>query len=161
LINGHYTRRGTANNLFPLEKPQSVIILVCLFFLFSVRPASAADDALTKLPLYPGVASVQPVPPVTVCGSEMQGDFYIVMGDKVDEVNEWYARHLTGFHMYHAFSGGRTQDSFFSVDGTKEITVTSSRSDRGQVFSISYGKFRPGLSEAAMASFNQPKRSCD
>jgi hypothetical protein len=141
--------------------PWPAIIMVCLFLLFSVHAASAADDQLTRLPLYPGVSSAQPVPPLTVCGSQMQGDFYLVMGDKIDEVNEWYARHLTGFHMYHAVTGGRTLDSFFSADGTKEITVTGSRSDPGEVFSISYGRFHPRLSEKAMASFNQPKRSCD
>lgn len=141
--------------------PWPAIIMASIFFLFSVHAANAAADPLTKLPLYPGVASAQPVPPVTICGSEMQGDFYLVMGGKVDAVNEWYAKHLTGFHMYHAVTGGRTQDSFFSADGTKEITVTGRRSDTSEVFSISYGRFHPGLLEKAMASFNQPKRSCD
>jgi hypothetical protein len=135
-----------------------------LFFLMPALPSYAAastHDALTGLPLYPGLKYPSVLPKAMVCKSMMKGDFYIALGNKINAVNEWYVAHLAGFHMYHAVTDGRTQDTFFNSDGTKEVTITGSRSDADEVFSISYGEFRPGLSQNASASFHKPTRICD
>ncbi len=93
----------------------------------------------------------------------MEGSFYIVMsgkGEKVKLVAAWYTKHLKSFHAYNANTDGRSQNTFFNQDGTKEVTITSSRGDGDEVFSVSYATFRPGLSLQEMASFNQGKRPC-
>jgi hypothetical protein len=142
-----------------------LIKLLLLAWLTSGAAVLAAphltSDPQTGLPIYPGVRDPSPLPKAAVCGKQMQGDFYIVMGDKVDAVADWYAKHLAGFKKYHATSDGRTQDTFFKPDGTQEVTVTGSRGNTGEVFSISYGRFQPALSLREMASFNQEKRVCD
>jgi hypothetical protein len=143
------------------RKPQLMVMLVvCL----AASIAGYANDSVTGLPVYPGAGSPEPLPKATFCGKQMDGSFYIVLnrkGEKVKLVAAWYARHLTAFHAYHANTDGRTQDTFFNKDGTKEVTITSNRGNGDEVFSVSYGKFRPGLSAAEMASFNHGGRDCN
>jgi hypothetical protein len=119
---------------------------------------SDPTDALTGLPLYPGVSGGPdaPLPEAKVCQSTMVGDFYSfynMKGAKVDGVTQWYASHLAGFHKYHA-GGKRTQDTFFNQSGTLEVTVTGKGDGTDDVYSISYGRFEPGLSPRQMATFN-------
>jgi hypothetical protein len=47
----------------------------------------------------------------------------MVMGEKVDVVVDWYAKHLAGFKKYQAVTDHRSQDTFFNSDGTQEVTV--------------------------------------
>lgn len=138
-------------------------LMVLLFICLMVSGAAYANDAVTGLPVYPGIGLPEPLPKATFCGKQMDGSFYIVMngkGEKVKLVVAWYAKHLAGFHTYHANADGRTQDTFFNKDGTKEVTITSSRGNEDEVFSASYGNFHPGLSPQEMVSFNQGKRPC-
>ena len=121
--------------------------------------ATSANDSLTGLPIYPGVTDPNPLPKANLCGKAMVGDFYIVMGNKVDVVVGWYAQHLSGFKKYHALVDGRSQDTFWSSDGTQEVTVTGTPNSP-EVYSISYGKFTPGLTVPQMASFNTGKQVC-
>jgi hypothetical protein len=126
----------------------------------SIRVDGASPhDPLTGLPVYPGITDPSSLPQADFCGKQMQGDFYIVVKDRVDVVTNWYGRHLPGFRQYHARTDGRSQDTFFSSDGTREVTVTGSKAGTA-VYSISYGRFQPGLSAREMASFNQPKETC-
>lgn len=124
----------------------------CLF-------AASTNDPVTRLPVYPGVTDPDPLPRATVCRKAMEGDFYIVMGQKVDAVVDWYAKHLAGFKKYHAVTDHRSQDTFFNSDGTQEVTVTGNPNNT-EVFSISYGRFEPGLAEPERASFNTGKQLC-
>lgn len=133
-----------------------LIALACPY-----RMMAASSDPLTGLPLYPGSGTPTSLPKTKICNCEMKGNFYIVVSGNISAVNHWYADHLPGFRMYHAVTDGRTQDTFFNADGTKEVTITGSRGVPEEVFSISYGEFRPGLSQNAMASFNKPNRTCD
>jgi hypothetical protein len=136
-----------------------VLPIICLM----MSVAGYANDSITGLPVYPGIGSPEALPKATFCGKQMDGSFYIVMngkGEKVTLVAAWYTKHLTSFHVYHANTDGRTQDTFFNREGTKEVTITSSRGNGDEVFSVSYGNFHPGLSSQEMASFNQGKRSC-
>ena len=121
--------------------------------------ASAANDSLTGLPVYPGISDPNPLPKANLCGKAMVGDFYIVMGNKVDVVVGWYAQNLSGFKKYHAVGGGRSQDTFWSSDGTQEVTVTGTPNSP-EVYSVSYGKFTPGLTAPQMATFNTGKQVC-
>jgi hypothetical protein len=121
--------------------------------------ASASNDSLTGLPVYPGLTDPNPLPKANLCGKAMVGDFYIVMENKVDVVVSWYAQHLSGFKKYHAVVDGRSQDTFWSSDGTQEVTVTGTPNS-SEVYSVSYGKFTPGLSAPQMATFNTGKQVC-
>ena len=121
--------------------------------------AASTSDSVTSLPVYPGVTDPDPLPKANVCRKAMQGDFYMVMGQKVDVVVDWYAKHLAGFKKYHAITDHRSQDTFFNSDGTQEVTVTGSPNST-EVFSISYGRFQPGLAEPERASFNTGKQVC-
>jgi hypothetical protein len=121
--------------------------------------AASTNDPVTSLPVYPGVTEPDPLPKASVCRKSMQGDFYIVMGQKVDTVVDWYAKHLARFKKYHAETDHRSQDTFFNSGGTQEVTVTGSPNST-EVFSISYGRFQPGLAEPERASFNTGKQVC-
>ena len=58
----------------------------------------------------------------------------------------WYKAHLPGYHMVHAFWSDRSQDTFFSPDGMKGVTITGTpKSDR--VFSVTYLSLKTGLTE--------------
>jgi hypothetical protein len=127
----------------------------CLF----AGSAASTSDPVTSLPVYPGVTDPDPLPKASVCRKAMEGDFYIVMGEKADAVVDWYARHLPGFKKYHAVTDHRSQDTFFNSDGTQEVTVTGNPNST-EVFSISYGRFQPGLAEPERASFNTGKQVC-
>ena len=127
----------------------------CLF----ASSVSSTSDSVTGLPVYPGVTDPNPLPRANVCRKAMQGDFYMVMGQKVDVVVDWYVKHLVGSKKYHAVTDHRSQDTFFNSDGTQEVTVTGSPNST-EVFSISYGRFEPGLAEPERASFNTGKQVC-
>jgi hypothetical protein len=134
-------------------------VLTCAAVLTFGVDARAANDPLTELPLYPGVADSHPLPKATICKSQMQGAFYIVRGNKVATVTDWYAKHLAGFKRYSAMTDGRSQETFFNVDGTQEVTVTGTP-DSTDVYSISYGRFQLGLPASQMAVFNTGKQVC-
>lgn len=142
-----------------MVKRLSLITIVvgpaCIF----ASSVAYANDPVTSLPVYPGLTDSDPLPQASVCRKAMQGDFYIVMGQKVEAVVDWYAKHLAGFKKHHAITDHRSQDTFFSSDGTQEVTVTGNPNN-AEVFSISYGRFQPGLSEPERASFNTGKQVC-
>jgi hypothetical protein len=136
--------------------------LAIAFLTVALNGANAAspNDPLTGLPVYPGVTDASPLPDSDFCGKQMQKDFYIVMGDRVDVVTKWYAGHLPGYHKYHAVTDGRSQYTFFGPTGSAEVTVTGTRAGSA-VYSISYGRFRPGLTSSEMLSFSQSSNGCD
>jgi hypothetical protein len=145
--------RNTINQLL-LAVMTCAAVLTC-----GANAGGSTNDPLTGLPLYPGVTDSNPLPKATVCKSQMQGDFYIVTGNRVDTVTDWYAKHLNGFKKYHAMTGSRSQDTFFNSDGTQEVTVTGTP-DSTDVYSISYGRFQPGLPASQMPVFNTGKQVC-
>lgn len=136
--------------------------LAIAIFTVAVNGADAAttNDPLTGLPVYPGVTDSNPLPQSDFCGKQMQKDFYIVMGNKVDVVTKWYVGHLPGYRKYHAVTDGRSQDTFFSPNGSAEVTVTGTRAGSA-VYSISYGRFQPGLTTREIISFSQSRKGCD
>jgi hypothetical protein len=147
-------------NLWNIRCRWMVVAILASLLLASSSEATSSDDPLTGLPVYPGISNPSTLPRSTFCGKGMQHDFYIVMGNKIDAVTSWYTRHLGGFHKYHAVTDGRSQDTFFSPDGTREVTITGSKAG-SEVYSISYGRFDFGLSSREMSSFNQAKSTCN
>ena len=143
--------------LFAIKRLLLITIVSGAACVFASAPSTS--DPVTSLPVYPGVTDPDPLPKANVCRKAMQGDFYMVMGQKVDVVVNWYAKHLAGFRNYHAITDHRSQDTFFNSDGTQEVTVTGNPNST-EVFSISYGRFQPGLSEPERASFNTGKQVC-
>lgn len=136
--------------------------LAIAIFTVTLNGANAAttNDPLTGLPVYPGVTGSNPLPQSSFCGKQMQKNFYIMMENKVDVVRKWYVGHLPGYRKYHAVTDGRSQDTFFSPNGSAEVTVTGTRAG-SSVYSISYGRFQPGLTTREMISFSQSRKGCD
>jgi len=136
------------------------ISIVAIFLCLTGVKAASRNDPLTGLPVYPGVSDPSPLRDSDFCGKHMQGDFYIVMGEKFGAVATWYGRHLIGYHKYHSVTDGRSRITFFSADGSDEVTVTASRASSA-VYSISYGHFQPGLPAQEMISFSKSQTACD
>lgn len=136
--------------------------LAIAIFVISFKGANAATtgDPLTGLPVYPGVTDPNPLPDSDFCGKQMQKNFYIVMGDSIEVVKKWYVGHLPGYSKYHAMTDGRSQYTFFSPNGSDEVTVTGTRVGSA-VYSISYGRFLPGLTTREMVSFSHTRKMCD
>ncbi len=71
----------------------------------------------------------------------------------------WYKAHLPGYHMVHAFWSDRSQDTFYSPDGTKGVNITGTpKSDR--VFSVMYLSLKTGLTEHQWTVFSPSNPSC-
>ena len=100
-----------------------------------------------------------PLPTTVLCKSQSSGNFFIVSGKNTRDLTNWYTAALPGFKKYPAVTDGRTQVTFFSADGTQEVTITGNPNST-EAYSISYGRFHPGLTTAAMASFNTGKMIC-
>ena len=147
-----------------------------LVLVYSVTLAARAGtklitaDPLTGLPLYPATDSRlhlgnEPtrLPESNVCKSKMQADFYSVYDSKVDTTLTWYASHLPGFKKTHAYAANRSQDTFYSADGTMIVSVTGSVGKVGEntdTYSVVYSRFHPRLSEKTIVSINQQKVVC-
>jgi hypothetical protein len=149
---------GPTQKLFSTKYRWLAIAIVTVAF--NGAAAAPTNDPLTGLPVYPGVTGSNSLPQSGFCGKQMQKDFYIVMGNKVDVVTKWYVGHLPGYRKYHAVIDGRSQDTFFSPDGSAEVTVTGTRAGPA-VYSISYGRFQPGLTTRETVSFSRSRKGCD
>ncbi len=125
----------------------------------AASPADAVKDKVTGLPVYPGLNNPSPLPATVLCKSQSSGDFFIVSGKSTKEVVDWYTTALPGFKKFSAVMGGTSQDTFFSADGTQQITLTGVRNSP-EAYLISYRRYSPGLTAAAMASFNTGKLTC-
>ena len=125
----------------------------------TASPVNSTKDIITGLPVYPGVTNPNPLPTTVLCKSQSSGNFFIVSGKNAREVANWYTAALPGFKRFSTVTGGTSQDTYFSPDGTQEVTLTG-RPNSAEVYSISYRRFHPGLSTSAMASFNTGKMIC-
>jgi hypothetical protein len=122
-------------------------------------PVNSTKETITGLPVYPGVTDPDPLPTTVVCKSQSSGHFFIVSGKNTREVANWYTAALPGFKRFSTVTGGTSQDTYFSADGTQEVTLTG-RPNSLAAYLISYRRFQPGLTAAAMASFNTGKMTC-
>jgi len=129
---------------------------------------SAATDPLTHLPLPAADAALNlgealKLDATQVCKSTMQANFYRPTGGKVDAALAWYTANLNRFKHTHAYWSGRSQDTFYSTDGTLMVSVTGTPAKEGQntdLFSVLYAKIQPGFAEKTIMSLNAQKVIC-
>ena len=151
------------------------ILLTTVFVLGPVLIVSGIakvlrTDPLTGLPLYPATESrlhlgndPTRLPHSTVCGSNMQADFYTVYDSKVDATLGWYGAHLPGFKKTHAYAANRSQDTFYNSEHSLAVSVTGSSGkahENTETYSVVYFRFQPALSEKAIIGLNQQKVIC-
>jgi hypothetical protein len=140
---------------------QSLLLLTASVVLVYTLPAfgaGPAKDPVSGLPLAPGITASNDPLSITICGKPAQANQ--VFGDAtVADYIAWYKAHLPGYHMVHAFWDDRSQDTFFSPDGTKGVSITGTpKSDR--VFSVMYLRLKTGLTEHQWTVFSPSDPSC-
>ncbi len=130
---------------------------------------SAPNDALTGLPLYPGLSDPDSLPKVQICSSKVEAVMYTPVPDKKNDVIQWYTGQLKGFRRYHGIGNDRTQDTFFNAAGTLGVTITGTAmhlnlpgvtSDSTDVFAVTYARLTPGLPPAAMQTLDTDHQVC-
>lgn len=148
-------------------RPAAIIVLVFSTF---AAAKTLTTDPLTGLPLLPATASPfggnEPtkIPDSQICKSKMQADFYSVFNFKVSATLNWYASRLTGFHRTHGYADGRSQDAFYSADGTTIVAITGEPGKDGEdteTYAVSYTRLQPGLSAKTIIGINQHNIACN
>ena len=132
----------------PNAVTKSVLLLIVISLLALAMPAFAGsvNDPVSGLPLAPGMTPSNDPLSITICGKPAQVNQYMARNDTVATDIAWYKAHLPGYHMVHAFWDDRSQDTFFSPDGMKGVTIKGTpKSDR--VFSVTYLSLKTGLTE--------------
>ena len=135
------------------------LLLVAIAALFSLAiPANAANDPVSGLPLPSGVNPESDPINLVACRKQGQGNQYFPKGTVAATI-DWYKAHLPGFRLYHATWSNRSQDTFWSPDGTKGVNISGTpNSDR--VFSAMYLQMKTGLTEHERASFSPTNPTC-
>ena len=130
-----------------------------LVFAVSAFAAGSANDPVSGLPLPPGLTPSNEPLSITICGKPAQANQYAFLKDTVAAEIAWFKAHLPGYHMVHAFWDNRSQDTFFSPDGTKGVNITGTpKSDT--VFSVMYLSLKTGLTEHQWAVFSPSNPTC-
>lgn len=123
-----------------------------------VYGANPSNDPVSGLPLPPGLQPENSPLNLTICRKPGQGNQYFPDGTVAANIN-WYKAHLSGFHLYHAMWSDRSQDTFWSPDGTKGVNITGTpKSD--QVYSVMYLQMKSGLTDHERAAFSPSNPSC-
>ena len=148
----------------------AITLVLCFVAIARGNTKLLTADPLTNLPLYPATDSRlhlgnEPtrLAESTICGSNMQADFYPVYDSKVDATLGWYCAHLPGFKRTHAYAANRSQDTFYNPEGTLAVSVTGSSGkadENTETYSVVYARFRPALPEKAIIGLNQQKVIC-
>ncbi len=143
---------------------KSLLLLTAIAVLTLIAPAYAAgpaNDPVSGLPLAPGMTPSNNPLSITICGKPAQANQYplIFSSDTVPTEIAWYKAHLPGYHMVHAFWDNRTQDTFFSPDGTKGVNITGTPKSE-KVFSVMYLSLKTGLTEHQWTVFSPSNPSC-
>ena len=141
---------------------KSLLLLIAFSVLAFAVPAFAgsANDPVSGLPLAPGITPSNDPMSITICGKPAQANQYPLSGNHtVPGDIAWYKAHLPGYHMVHGFWSNRSQDTFFSPDGTKGVNITGvPQGDR--VFSVMYLSLKTGLTEHQWTVFSPSNPSC-
>jgi hypothetical protein len=157
-------------------------VLVSLIVALGVTSAAGqgkvlTNDPLTGLPLIPATVQFKNVgnepdklPDAQVCKSKMQGNLYSLSnvmnpasGIKMDATAAWHASHLSGFKKIQGYADGRSQIAFYNSDGTILIFITGQLGAQGEntdAFSVTYGRYQPGLSVKTITGLTQGKFIC-
>ena len=146
----------------PMMKPYLLVaVAVVLSLTMPTLAAGTANDPVSGLPLAPGMNPTNDPLSITICGKPAQANQYsLIFGsDTVPAEIAWYKAHLPGFHMVHAFWDNRSQDTFFSPDGTKGVNITGTpKSDKA--FSVMYLSLKTGLTEHQWTVFSPSNPTC-
>ena len=132
-----------------------------LSFTMPAFAAGPANDPVSGLPLAPGMTPKNDPLSITICGKPAQANQYsLIFGsDTVPTEIAWYKTHLPGYHMVHAFWDNRSQDTFFSPDGTKGVNITGTpKSDKA--FSVMYLSLKSGLTDHQWMVFSPSNPTC-
>ncbi len=153
-----------------ISVPLVFTLTLCSFLTAGATERVLTADPLTGLPLHPATNSrlnlgndPTRLPESLVCNSKIQADFYTIYNAKVDAVISWYSSRLPNFKRTHAYVGGRSQDTFYSTDGSLAISITGSKGksgENGEAYSILYSRSQPGLGEKTIIGLNQQKVIC-
>jgi hypothetical protein len=136
-----------------------VTISVLLSLAIPAKAAGTANDPVSGLPLAPGMTPSNDAMDITICRKPAKANQYAFLNDTVAADIAWYKAHLPGYHMVHAFWDNRSQDTFFSPDGTKGVNITSvPKSDK--VFSVMYLTLKNGLTEREWTVFSPSNPTC-
>jgi opacity protein-like surface antigen len=139
---------------------KSFLLLIALSLLALATPAyaSSTTDPVSGLPLPPGLTPSNDALSITICKTPAQANQYFVQDTVAAEI-AWFKAHLPGYHMVHAFWSDRSQDTFFSPDGTKGVNITGTpKSDR--VFSVMYIRLKTGITEHQWMVFSPSNPAC-
>ena len=141
---------------------KSLLLAAVALSLSITAPAFAAgpaNDPVSGLPLAPGMTPSNDAMSITICGKPAQANQYMPARHTVAADIAWYKAQLPGYHMVHAFWSDRSQDTFFSPDGTKGVNITGTpKSDK--VFSVMYLSLKTGLTEHQWMVFSPSNPSC-
>ena len=144
-----------------IPRMKSSLLAVVAMVLCLTMPAFAASpaiDPISGLPLPPGLTPSNDPLAITVCRTPAQANQYFVHDTVAAEI-AWFKAHLPGYHMVHAFWSDRSQDTFFSPDGTKGVNITGTpKSDK--VFSLMYLSLKTGLTEHQWTVFSPSNPTC-
>ncbi len=146
---------------FILKSLLLAAIGAALVFTVPAFAAGSANDPISGLPLAPGMMPGNSPLSITICGKPAQANQYplIFKLEKVADDIAWYKAHLPGYHMVHAFWDDRSQDTFFSPDGTKGVNITGTpKSDK--TFSVMYIVVKAPLTEHQWMVFSPSNASC-
>jgi hypothetical protein len=135
-----------------------VAIATTLTLAASAYGANSANDPVSGLPLFPSMHPLNDPIDLTACRKQGQGNQYSLR-DTVAVGIDWYKAHLPGFRLYHAMWDDRSQDTFWSADGTKGVNITGiPKSDR--IFSVMYLQMKSGLTDHERAVFSPSNPTC-
>jgi hypothetical protein len=137
-----------------------LLAAIAVTFAFSAPTygANPANDPVSGLPLFPSMHPQNEPIDLTACRKQGQGNQYFLR-DTVAASIDWYKAHLPGFRLYHAMWDERSQDTFWSPDGTKGVNITGTpKSDR--VFSVMYLQMKSGLTDHERAVFSPSNPTC-
>ena len=148
-------------NRFILKSLLLAAIAAALAFAVPAYGADSAKDPVSGLALAPGLTPSNDAMSINICGKPAQANQYTFISDShtVPADIAWYKAHLPGYHMVHAFWDNRSQDTFFSPDGTKGVNITGTpKSDK--TFSVMYLILKTGLTEHQWMVFSPSNPSC-
>jgi hypothetical protein len=146
---------------FGLRSLLLAAVAAALAFAVPAYGADSAKDPVSGLPLAPGMTPSNEPLSITICRQPAQANQYplIFKLEKVTDEIAWFKAHLPGYHFVHAFWDDRSQDTFFSPDGTKGVSITGTpKSDK--VFSVMYLSLKTGLTERQWTVFSPSNPTC-
>jgi hypothetical protein len=143
------------------------IAVFCVVLISDIAVAATlTTDPITGLPLDPATNSrlnlgnePTKIPVSAICNSKTEADFYSVYSP-IDETIAWYTSHLKEFKHAHAYSGGRSRDTFYNSGGTIIVTVTGEPGQEGMkvdTHAVVYYTLQPGISEKAILAMLHEK----